>query len=154
MFLHLTVLLALLPGAASAKPGFGISFGLIDFTRELEAFELGVEYRFPDWRYGLVPHVGVQVTEDEAFYGYGGLRRPFQLGESRWDVIPSFAVSLYEQGDGQDLGNVIEFRSGIDVRYRFEKKGALALGFYHLSNASISSTNPGTNSLLLRIELP
>ncbi|MEM6702343.1 MAG: acyloxyacyl hydrolase [Acidobacteriota bacterium] len=48
----------------------------------------------------------------------------------------------------------MEFRSGIDVRYRFEKKGALALGFYHLSNASISSTNPGTNSLLLRIELP
>lgn len=149
------LLLALgLPGTAAAKPGFGISFGLIDFTRELEAFELGVEYRFPSWRYGLVPHVGVQVTEDEAFYGFGGLRRPFKLGKSRIDVIPSLAVSLYEQGDGQDLGHAVEFRTGLDVRYRFENDAAIALGFYHLSNASLSDVNPGTNSLLLRIELP
>ncbi len=155
-FLALTAL----PSAAAAQQGFGLSLGLIDFTRDFEAFELGVEYRFPEVRWGLVPNVGLHATVDETVYAYAGLRRPFQIGAMNrksgktWELVPSLAVSLYEDGDGQDLGSVLEFRSGIDVMRRWTSGAGIGLGFYHLSNASISSTNPGTNSLLLKIELP
>lgn len=149
------LLLLLIPAApANAEEGLSFSLGLIDFTRDLEAFEAGVEYRFEAIPGGMVPTLGLLATEDEALYVYVGVRRPFNLGSSPWDLVPSVAMSFYEKGDGQDLGNVIEFRSGLDIVRRFESGRAIGVGFYHLSNASISDTNPGTNSLLFRIEFP
>lgn len=133
---------------------WGLSAGVIDFSRQNEAVELGFDVRFAPLRWGLVPHGGVHVTADESFYGYGGLRRPFFVTNTRWLVEPSFAVSLYENGDGKELGGVVEFRSGLDVLLQTDRAGWIGLGFYHLSNSSIYDLNPGTNSLLLRWILP
>lgn len=127
---------------------------MIDFSRQKEAFELGFDVRFAALRWGLVPHAGAHGTVDETFYAYGGLRRPFALAQGRWIVEPSFAIGLYERGDGKELGGAIEFRSGIDVLLRGDRTGWIGLGFYHLSNSSIYHLNPGTNSLLLRWLLP
>jgi lipid A 3-O-deacylase len=127
---------------------------VIDFTRSQEAVELGIAHRWREWKWGLRPVAGVHVTADESYFGYLGLRRSFRLGEGRWSAVPSFAVSLYEKGDGKDLGNTLEFRSGLDLLYALPMGGKVGVGFYHLSNASISDDNPGTNSLLLRYLLP
>ena len=60
----------------------------------------------------------------------------------RFVVTPSFAAGLYAEGGGKDLGHVLEFRSQIEVAYRFEDRSRLGLSFSHISNASISSTTP------------
>lgn len=133
--------------------GFALSFGYYDFDDPLEAVELGVDYRFEPIRWGLVPHVGLHATEDETVFGYVGLRRNFELS-ARWLLTPSFEVSLHDSGDGKDLGHVIEFRSGMVLGRRLVNGGRVGVGFYHLSNSSLSATNPGANSVLLRYVFP
>ena len=63
-------------------------------------------------------------------------------------------MSLYERGEGKELGGPIEFRSGLDIQRRLDGGTKIGLGIYHLSNCCIYDLNPGTNSLLLRIVLP
>jgi hypothetical protein len=158
--LHVLVLLAVaLAPAAHAQGegeggGWSASVGVIDFARSREAVELGITHRWPEWRWGLRPIAGVHVTLDETIFVYGGLRRAFRLGDSRWSFVPSLAISLYEEGDGKNLGGVVEFRSGGDLLYELPMGGRVGFGFYHLSNAVIYDRNPGTNSLLLRYQLP
>ena len=134
-------------------PGLAISVGLYDFDDPLEAFEIGLDYSFKAWRWGFVPHLGVHGTEDETYFVYAGLRRHFRLSE-KWFVTGSLAASYHEPGDGKDLGYALEFRSGLSLSREFEGGSQLGLGFYHLSNSSLSSTNPGANSLLLRYKFP
>lgn len=148
------VFLALATLAAPADAiQWGFSVGAIDVFRDFEAVEAGVELQWAPRRWGLVPHAGVHGTADESFYAFVGLRRPFAFAK-RWYVEPSFAFSLYERGEGKELGGPIEFRSGIELGRTLEKGPRLGLGFFHLSNSSIYDLNPGTNSLLLRVVLP
>ena len=50
---------------------------------------------------------------------------------------------IYGEGDGKDLGHAIEFRSGIEVAYRFDDYSRLGLSFTHISNAGLDERNPG-----------
>lgn len=154
------LLFALLSGgiasAAAAEEGGGwsASLGVIDVGRSRETVELGITHRWRERKWGLKPIAGVHVTADEAIFGYAGLRRPFRLGHSRWTFTPSFAIGLFEEGDGKDLGGLIEFRSGGDLLFDLPMGGRVGVGFYHLSNGTLYDDNPGTNSILLRYQLP
>jgi hypothetical protein len=140
-------------GAAAGLEGFGASAGTFDLAQEEAAFEVGVDYEFPElekaWR--LAPIAGIGATSDEAVFAWGGLRRSFELGDSPWTLAPSFAVTVFDRGDGKDLGQTLQFRSGIELFYR--RRGGLRVGagYYHISNASMDEVNPGENSLLLRV---
>ncbi len=137
--------------SAQAPDGWSFSLGGFDIIDSDKALEGGVEYRFQPfrrWKLNLRPMVGFSVTEDGSFWGYGGLRYDLELGR-RWTLAPHFSISAYEQGDGKDLGGVVEFRSGLEVAYRFEGGSSLGLSFYHLSNARIYELNPGSESLVM-----
>jgi hypothetical protein len=139
--------------AAAGLEGFGASAGVFDLAQEEDALELGVDYELPElvklWR--LAPIAGIGATSDEALFAWGGLRRTFELGDSPWTLAPSFAVTVFERGDGKDLGQTLQFRSGIELMYR--RRGGLRVGagYYHISNGSMDDVNPGVNSLLLRV---
>lgn len=134
-----------------AAQGFeaAIAAGLADGEEEdVEDLEVGLELRWPTGIRRLAAVAGLSVTEKEAIYGYGGVRLAIDLG-ARWRLAPGFAAGLYEQGDGKDLGHVLEFRSSLELAYATSRRTRLGALFYHISNASISETNPGRNSLLL-----
>ena len=141
-----------LAGASSAQEAQGWALHAGGFNTANDAIaEVGVEYRFKPFHIGsapFVPAAGGAVTEDGNFWIYGGVRYDFELSK-HLVVTPNFAVSLYEDGSGRDLGGPLEFRSGIDVSYRFDNGSRLGLLFYHLSNADIYDENPGSNSLVL-----
>ncbi len=67
-------------------------------------------------------------------------------------IYPS--VGAYHQGDGEDLGHWIEFRSGLELGFRFDSRERLSLGIAHISNASIGDENPGTEILSLTYAIP
>ncbi|MEZ5333459.1 MAG: acyloxyacyl hydrolase [Thermoanaerobaculia bacterium] len=141
------------PAIAATTPAedtaLALSAGVFD-TGGDDVAEAGVEVRLANrlpWGLGVI--AGVSANEDEAFWGYVGARRPFALGRSSWRLVPSFAVVGYEQGDGKDLGQALEFRSGLELHYAFESRQTLGVNFYHMSNASLSEVNPGANSLVL-----
>lgn len=155
----LTLLIAL-PGLAAAAVGpvedgsLGLSAGMFD-TEGDSVVEAGAELRWANrlpWGLGAI--AGVSGNEDGAFWGYLGLRRPFALGSGGWRLLPSFAVVGYEKGDGKDLGQTLEFRSGLELHYAFRNRNSLGVNFYHMSNAGLSEVNPGENSLLVVWSIP
>lgn len=152
-------LLAWIPASgalAQGASGWAVYGGLYDTASEDDQpLELGLEYRWPAIRpdvfhprLALVPTAGIAGTEDGNAWVYGGLRLDVALGE-HWVTTPQFSITLYEDGDGKDLGGVLEFRSGLEVAYRFENGHRLGVLFYHLSNADFYDRNPGSNSLVL-----
>ncbi len=132
------------------ESGLSVSAGVIDFGKDHEAAEVGVEHRFPtDWCLGFGPNIGAFVTADGSFYVYAGTDQRINMGRF-WFIDSITSIGLYEEGRGKDIGGALEFRSGIAVGRRLRNGSRVSLGFFHLSNSSYYRRNPGVNSLLLR----
>ncbi len=149
--------LALLVGAranAGDDPSF-IAFhvGGYDVNDNETAGQLNIEYRSGWDEWYVKPFGGVMATTDAAIYGYAGFMLDIYFGR-RIVFTPNVAVGLYSDGDGKDLGSVIEFRSGVELAYRFDSRARLGVAFHHISNASIEDINPGTETLTLVLSMP
>lgn len=69
-------------------------------------------------------------------------------------MIPSFGVGVFDDSEEIQLGNELEFRSGIEIAYQFRNKMRAGVAIFHLSNGGISSQNPGTESLVFSVCIP
>lgn len=156
VLLLLGAFLAAGPAAADAGLSLGLAGGAYDVGHySYDTAEVGVELQLPPvWRdrlprrLALRPMLGLAGTSDEAVWTYAGLRADVDTG-SRWMLSPSFAVSLFDRGEGKDLGGAVEFRSAIEGSYRLGAGARIGLTFHHLSNGGLYDHNPGSNSLLL-----
>ena len=117
------------------------------------AADFRVEYRSDMRFWKLVPFIGLAGTSDEAIYGFAGLGIDIFLGR-RVVLQPNAAFVGYHKGDGKDLGSAIEFRSALELAYRFDDRSRLGLAISHISNASIGSNNPGTELFTLHYSVP
>jgi hypothetical protein len=95
----------------------------------------------------------LEGTSDGAIYGAAGVLVDVFFGK-RVVVTASFGAGYYENGDGKDLGHEIEFRSQIEIGYRFDNRSRLSLAFSHISNASIGEDNPGVEILNVYYSTP
>ena len=64
------------------------------------------------------------------------------------------AAGYYDKCNGFDLGHELEFRSSVELSYRFDNRTRLGVSFYHMSNASIDADNPGTEVLSIVYSIP
>lgn len=137
--------------------GAGVS-GVLDDDQDV-LFE--VEFR-PGFRLGdgliadglaIAPMVGGFVTTAGAAYGYGGFGIEW-LVDDHFVVMPFTGFGIYNRGDGPNLGSYAEFRSGLELGYRFDNEMQIGLTAAHLSNASIGDSNPGLEVITLRFGLP
>lgn len=140
-------------GGAEEPVSLAFSGGVSNFNKSEKWVEIGFEHRRPIQVWGLTVAAGLTVTDDRAAWIFGGLRRDFMV-VGPWVVTPAFAIALYEQGGGKDLGGTLEFRSAVEIGYRWPSQQRLAFGIYHLSNAGIYDRNPGMNSLILTYSFP
>ncbi len=145
---------AALPPAGEKEPSFlTLASGFYDINDNREAVELRIEWKGRKQIWAIKPLLGVMATTDGGVYGYGGIGWDLYFGK-RVVVTPSFAVGAYRDGNGKDLGSAIEFRSALELAYRFDNDMRLGLMFYHLSNAGIDDNNPGTEVLSLGLSVP
>ena len=93
------------------------------------------------------PVVGLFVTAKSASMLYSGLET--NLGGDDIFLNLSSSAGLYSNGDGKDLGNTLQFKSEINLFYSLSKTTRIGLGSHHISNAGISSVNPGVNNYYL-----
>ena len=136
------------------EPAFlRVGVGYYDANDNMSAMEYHVEYISNSKWWVFTPFAGFMGTTDTAFYAYGGIRLDLFFGD-RFVLTPSFAPGLYEDGDGKDLGHVIEFRSAIELAYRFDDRSRLGVSLYHLSNASLDENNPGTEVVNIHYSYP
>ena len=131
-----------------------LGIGYYDINDNEDAVDFRLEYRWhePVW-WEIKPWVGAEATSEGAIYGVGGLLLDLSLTD-HWMLTPSFGAGLYSDGDGKDLGSVIEFRSQIEVGYQFMNNSRLGVAFGHISNAGITDKNPGTEILNLYYHVP
>lgn len=133
---------------------FAFSAGYFDINRRRDtAAEGRIEYRAAERFWLFKPFGGLMATSDEAIHAFAGVLIDIYLGD-RFVVTPSFAPGYFHKGDGRDLGHKLEFRSQIEVAYRFADKSRLGVSFNHISNAGIGDRNPGTETLAITYALP
>ena len=94
----------------------------------------------------ISPITGGFITENSAAYLYTGVEWNINVGNLRF--TPSFAPGFYHEGDGKDLGHVLEFKSEIQFSFELPKNSKLGASYNHVSNASIGDKNPGANSYM------
>ncbi len=131
-----------------------IAGGWFDMNRQKDdSAEFRLEYRSDKKFLLFKPFGGVMATSDGASYYYAGILIDVFLGR-RVVITPSFAPGIYAKASGYDLGHAVEFRSQLEVAYRFDDRSRLGVSFGHMSNAGIGDKNPGTESLMLNYSIP
>ena len=94
----------------------------------------------------LSPITGGMLTADNAVYLYTGVQADYDIGLLK--LTPSFTPGIYNQGNGKDLGHIIEFKSEIRLSMDLSKNSMFGMSYNHISNASLRSKNPGANSYM------
>ena len=94
----------------------------------------------------LSPITGALFTADSAGYVYTGVQTIYNVGSL--NIIPSFTPGLYHEGDGKDLGHMLEFKSEVQLSLDLSKSSKLGFSYNHISNASLGDKNPGANSYM------
>ena len=160
----LALMVAVAPPAFAADGIIGIakdpaymtfSGGYFDINRQKdEAVEFALEYRSELHLWGIKPFAhAAYVSNGMSFLGAGVLV-DVQVGDN-WIIQPSFAPTWWRgKTDDLDLGHALEFRSRLEVAYRFPDQSRLGLAFSHSSNASFGDINPGTETLMLSVSVP
>lgn len=153
--------LVLAAGAALAAPPARADMNRDLFALSVGAYDMGAfggfndtavlfggEYR-PAWKlvWEIKPFVGGFVTTDASLYGYFGLLLDWEVVD-HVVLTPHAAVGAFSQGDAdKDLGSVLEFRTGVELTYRFDNDMRMGVTFYHMSNASTADDNPGSETV-------
>lgn len=158
LILSLCALITLIPVSASIaddnEPAFfALSAGAFDVGKDDTTFEGRVEYRDNHKLWVFKPFAGLMATGDGGGYVYAGLLADIFWGR-RFVTTLSLAPGAYYEGDGKDLGSVLEFRSQLELAYRFDNRARLAVSISHMSNASLGDRNPGEESIMLTYAHP
>lgn len=130
--------------------GAGV-MGLRDADRHLVEAELQYRGRPLWWKLG--PQIGLLANDQGTLYPWAAIAAAFEVTD-RLIVTPSFGPGWYGRGSGKKLGSALEFRSAIEIGWRFDNGLRLGLEAYHISNAGIGVHNPGVEGAALTVALP
>ena len=126
--------------------------GMFDFSDDGKKSTLiGIQHQnenlYRDSFLGTIsPVSGFLITGDSATYLYTGIQAEYNIG--KMNLTPSFTPGLYGQGDGKDLGHIVEFKSELQLSFDLLKDSELGFSYNHISNASLGDKNPGANSYM------
>ena len=131
---------------------FNVYSGMFDFSDDGKRSTLiGIQHQNENLNRdtflgNLSPITGALITSDSAGYIYTGVQAQYKIGIL--NITPSFTPGLYHEGDGKDLGHMLEFKSEVQLSLDLSKNTELGFSYNHLSNASLGDKNPGANSYM------
>lgn len=141
------------PRFADGPPLVSLGVGVAQVFDNHQEFFWGVEYR-PAFRlFHVGPWFLFGTGKNDEFYAAAGVLADVELGRG-WVFTPSFGAGYYNASDGLDLGFDTQFRTAVELARRFGRGQRLGLCFAHLSNGSLSDTNPGTETLGISYSFP
>ena len=143
--------------SSTADPALlSVSVGAYDFNlRNEEGTEYRVEYRSDTKYFGILkPFVALAYTSTSQGFVGAGLLFDYYLSPSLV-LTASLAPNYYWGGNSElDLGHDLEFRSQLELAYRFDDHSRLGLAISHYSNADIGDKNPGTETASIYYSYP
>ena len=131
---------------------FNVYTGMFDFSDDGKRSTLiGLQHQNEELNRdtflgNLSPITGALITGDNAAYIYTGVQAQYKIGAINF--TPSFTPGLYHEGDGKDLGHLIEFKSELQFSLDLSNDSELGFSYNHISNASLGDKNPGANSYM------
>ena len=131
---------------------FNVYTGMFDFSDDGKRSTLiGFQHQNEDLNRdtflgNLSPITGALITTDNAAYIYTGVQAQYKIGAINF--TPSFTPGLYHEGDGKDLGHLVEFKSELQFSLDLSNNSELGFSYNHISNASLGDKNPGANSYM------
>ena len=150
--------------------GIGVYDVKFDETQTKESIDFRYERRFDTTLleigpesydfFHLKPFLGFETTSDSALYLLTGVYvedniGTLFLGESSNSIFtPSFGVGIYDNGNGDELGSTIEFRTTLEISYQLKNNNRIGFSFGHISNANIGDKNPGVEIISLSYQVP
>lgn len=153
---------ALAPVAALAQTPtrLDIAIGRTDIiSQDVPATDFRADLRsgisllpFAQRLFTLQPFIGLEATSKGSFWGGAGVELDAQFGH--WFISPTVAVGGYDKGNGKDLGSTLQFRTTAEGGWQFDNGLRVGLIFSHTSNANIVRHNPGTEAVLLSVQVP
>ncbi len=173
-FLFIALTLVLTSSSAFSKGvnvyGLGIYDVKFDGSEDNQTSDFRYERRFDksifeigpneDNFFFLKPFLGFEYTGDSASYFLAGIFIEDNLGQlfqgetSGLSFIPSFGLGFYDDGDGKNLGNDLQFRTTLELNYKFENHNRIGLSLGHISNANLGDKNPGVEIISLSYQIP
>ena len=152
LFICLTFVFLMQSVSSEENTEYNVYTGMFDFSDDGKRSSLiGIEHQNEDLNKdtflgNLSPVTGALVTGDNAAYIYTGVQAQYQLGKI--NLTPSFTPGLYDQGNGKDLGHMVEFKSELQISFDLFQNSELGFSYNHISNASLGEKNPGANSYM------
>ncbi|MDB5397800.1 MAG: outer membrane protein precursor [Rhodospirillales bacterium] len=116
-----------------------------------ESFDLQLRPGWRLWDFGVF--AGGMYTTKNAYMAYAGITYDLRITDHIL-ILPDAAVGFYQHGDDKNLGNTAEFRTGIGAAYEFDNGWRLGADIHHISNASLSSRNPGVEIAAITLAVP
>jgi hypothetical protein len=146
--------------------GVGLFDALPSSERE-EAIDFRAEYRwglsllpltspyFASWDpyFQIHPSVGVETSSRGQLYGFYGFVFDVPIGP-HLVISPQESAGLYYGGDGKRLGSFVEFRSQFEAGWRFDNEVRLTGFICHESNAKLTTSNHGEETIGVYLHLP
>ncbi|MDC6447662.1 acyloxyacyl hydrolase [Alphaproteobacteria bacterium] len=175
MFRFIAVFLIILKSHILFAQGYDVfGVGLYDVKFDGSSTNIAADFRYEkrfdntlidigpeeDNFFYLKPFLGVEFTSDSAKYFITGIYLEDNLGklisgkENKWNFTPSFGLGYYDDGDGKNLGNNLEFRTTLEVSYQFKNLDRIGISFGHISNANLGNKNPGVEIISLTFQKP
>ena len=125
---------------------FNVYSGMFDFSDDGKRSTLiGIQHQNENLNRdtflgNLSPITGVLITSDNAGYVYTGVQAQYKIGIL--NITPSFTPGLYHEGDGKDLGHMLEFKSEVQLSLDLSKNTELGFSYNHLSCLLYTSPSP------------
>jgi len=153
--------------STSAPDLISVGFGAYDAwalrsstdTPRRRSNDMRLEYRFgtsllpftePYVRFH--PWVGLEANTDGGLYGGFGILADIPVGPLV--LTPGIGAGLWGRGGSKHLGSPVEFRSTLELGYRFESGARLSAYVSHMSNAGLTETNPGADTVGVYLHVP
>jgi len=135
-------------------PGrLAVGGGVSDFMDTTKYWQGRAEYDFAHGYYFVHPMIGIYATNKKSGFAYAGFNFDLHITQ-HLVLVPNAAIGYYHQGDGKDLGQSFNFKTGMRLDYRFPDASRIGVAFDHVSNAGMSSKNDGENNVVIMFSIP
>ena len=133
---------------------FAGQIGVADSLQQPELFGIEIQYSsFEVYDFKILPALGYSESQGGSRYSYINFRHDFWL-DNHWVLTPMWGFGHFEDSAEVMLGHEFEFISGLELAYELPQKFRIGIHISHISNAGISSTNPGTETVELSFTMP
>lgn len=119
-----------------------------NFNYEEDTQEFTYIFQTDKLPYNLNPMIG-GLKANSSHMIYLGLQRRFEIG--RFSIIPSFAPGYYNDGKGKPMGSEYQFKSQLELAYKFFDGYEIGFARSHISNGDLGNINPGADIEMIYI---